>query len=424
MSAGDLVTVLAEGTFEEQIVEVSAFLSRSQPEASRNDFINKFQQLALDAEPASTETETSSPTDPAKKQQTVQQLVSEITTLGEGSDRELEGVYNLIFSLVAATNQQSQLVPTLVSAIAKEGSTTDKNNVRYRILSNLFNSLEPSSALRLSVFNALLSLAAANDDLDYLTSSLTALPQWLAQWQVSESDKASCLESVAKALESAEKEHGQTSKAYQFLLLHLRYISTLPENASTKDAAERTVAAALRLPKLYELEELLHIKAVLDLKSSSSAVFELLKIFVGGSTSDFNTFVSSHAAELSRLELSQEALLHKIRLLDLADLCALSVSADVAYASIAKTLQIEEDEVELWVIDVIRAGLVSGKLSQVNNAFRVYKSTHRQFGKEQWQGLEKRLVQWQKSIASIVESIAATRGGKLPEGVVGEGVSA
>lgn len=423
MSAGDLVTVLAEGTFEEQIVEVSAFLSRSQPEASRNDFITRFQQLAIDAEPASA-SETASSSDPAKKAQAVSSLVSEISTLGEGSDRELEGVYNLIFTLVASTQQQSSLVPTLVPAIAKEGAVVEKNNVRYRILSNLFNSLEASSPLRLSVFNALLSLAAANDDLDYLTSSLTALPQWLAQWQVSESDKAACLESVAKALESAEKESGQTSKAYQFLLLHLRYISTLPENAAAKEAAERTVAAALRLPKLYEFEELLHIKAVLDLQSSSSAVFELLKIFVGGSTAEFNNFVSSHPDELTRLKLDRDELLHKIRLLDLADLCALSVSADVAYSAIAKTLQISEDDVEVWVIDVIRAGLVSGKLSQVNDAFRVYKSTHRQFGKEQWQQLEQRLVQWQKSIASIVESIAATRGGKLPEGVVAEAVSA
>lgn len=416
MSATDLVTVLAEGTFEEQIVEVSAFLSRSQPEALRNDFISRFQQLALDAEPASTETEAAPASDAGKKQQTVQQLVSEITTLGEGSDRELEGVYNLIFSLVSATQQQSSLVPTLIAAISKESTSGDKNNVRYRVLSNLFNSLEATSLLRLQVFNALLTLAAANDDLDYLTSSLTALPQWLAQWQVSEADKAACLESVAKALEGAEKEHAQVSKAYQFLLLHLRYISTLPNTDSTKDAAERTVAAALRLPKLYEFEDLLHIKAVLDLQTTPT--FNLLKIFIGGTTADLQSFVSSNPQELSRLGLNHDHLLHKIRLLDLADLCALSISADVAYSSIAQTLKIDQSEVEVWVIDVIRAGLVSGKLSQVNEAFRVYKSTHRQFGREQWQQLEQRLAQWQSSINGIIESIAATRGGKLPEGVV------
>ncbi|KAJ1019440.1 hypothetical protein NDA16_004557 [Ustilago loliicola] len=419
--AAELVTVLAEGTFEEQIVEVSAFLSRSQAEASRNDFISRFQQLALEAEPAAPaasadDAPPAAPTsDAAKKASTVQQLVSEVKSLGEGTDRELEGVYNLLFSLISSTEQQSTLLPTLISAVSREGAV-EKNNVRYRILSNLFNSLPASSPLRLETFNALLSLAATNDDLDYLTSSLKALPQWLAQWQVSESDKAACLESVAKALEGAEKEHGQTSKAYQFLLLHLRYISSNPSGASTKEAAERTVAAALRLPKLYEFEDLMQIPAVLQL--NPSPVFDLLKIFVGGSTSDYTAFASSNSSELSRLGLDSEELAHKIRLLDLADLCALSVSSDVPYSSIAKTLNIGEDEVETWVIDVIRAGLVSGKLSQVKQAFRVYKSTHRQFGKKEWEGLEKRLVEWQKSIDAILESVAATRGGKLPEGVV------
>lgn len=60
---------------------------------------------------------------------------------------------------------------------------------------------------------------------------------------------------------------------------------------------------------------------------------------------------------------------------------------------------------------VIRAGLVSGKLSQVNSSFRVYRSTYRSFGKEQWQLLESRLVQWQASIDSILATIADSRNG-------------
>ncbi|ETS62476.1 hypothetical protein PaG_03098 [Moesziomyces aphidis] len=429
----DLVTVLAEGTFEEQIVEVSAFLSRSQAEASRNDFVQRFQQLALEAEPAApaaaadaAEGAAASSSDPAKKKQTVQQLVSEVKSLGEGTDRELEGVYNLLASLITSTfgddaAQSAQLLSTLVGAVSKEGAA-EKNNVRYRILSNLFNSLPASSAQRLGIFNALLALAAANDDLDYLTSSLTALPQWLSQWEVSEADKAACLESVAKALEGAEKEHGQTNKAYQFLLLHLRFISNGADGADTKQAAERTVAAALRLPKLYEFEELMQIKAVLGL--NGTPVFELLKIFVGGNAKDFAAWKQANGAELARLGLDHDQLVHKMRLLDLADLCALSVSSDVAYADIAKTLEVGADEVEVWVIDVIRAGLVSGKLSQVNEAFRVYKSTHRQFGKAQWQQLEARLVQWHTSIANIIDTIAATRGGKLPDAVADTAVQA
>jgi len=50
-------------------------------------------------------------------------------------------------------------------------------------------------------------------------------------------------------------------------------------------------------------------------------------------------------------DLSSAALDKKIRLLDLASLCARSSSAEVPYKEIASTLQIDESEVEIWVID-------------------------------------------------------------------------
>ncbi|KAN0061084.1 hypothetical protein ACQY0O_006819 [Thecaphora frezii] len=409
--ASHLVTVLADGSFEDQIVESSAFLSRSLPEASRNDFISKFQQLAAEAEPQPTEEGAEVVADAAKKKEVVKSLVAEVKSLGEGSDREMEGVFNLISTLVltnfAAPEDEEvrqKLLGQVASAIVTEGPS-EKNLVRYRILSNIFNTLPAQSALRLDLFNSLLSLASANDDLDYLSSALTSLPQWLAEWKVSDEAKSTCLEKVAKALESAEKEHDHGSKAYQFLVLHLRFISlNATSSTDAKAAAERTVASALRLNKMFEFEDLMQIEAVLNL--NGTPVFELLKIFVGGSAEDFDAWLAKGGKqELERLGLSEAELSRKIRLLDLAGLCARSVSTEVPYGEIAKVLEISEDEVEIWVIDVIRAGLVSGKLSQVNSSFRVYRSAHRTFGQEQWKALETRLVQWQTSISNILETI-------------------
>ncbi|EPQ28418.1 uncharacterized protein PFL1_04245 [Pseudozyma flocculosa PF-1] len=418
MASSDLVTVLADGSFEDQIVECSAFLSRSHPEASRSEFIANFQKKAAEAEPQPTEEGAQAAADPVKKQEVVKSLVAEVKSLGEGSDREMEGVFNLISSLVLSTfatpedeGARQSLLSQLASALVSEGPT-EKNLVRYRILSNIFNTLPARSALRLDLFNALLSLASKNDDLDFLASALASLPQWLAEWQVSDEAKSACLEKVAKALESAEKEHDQGSKAYQYLVLHLRFISlNRSASADAKGAAERTVASALRLNKMYEFEDLMKIQAVLDL--NGSPVFELLKIFVGGSAEDFDAWLGKGGKqELERLGLSEAELSRKIRLLDLAGLCARSVSTEVAYSEIAKTLKVSEDDVETWVIDVIRAGLVSGKLSQVSSSFRVYRSAHRTFGQEQWQALETRLVQWQSSINNILETIGRTRGGQ------------
>ncbi|KAI3480093.1 hypothetical protein L1887_57692 [Cichorium endivia] len=405
----DLVTVLAEGTFEEQIVEVSAFLSRSQAEASRNDFVQRFQQLALEAEPAApaaaadaAEGAAASSSDPAKKKQTVQQLVSEVKSLGEGTDRELEGVYNLLASLITSTfgddaAQSAQLLSTLVGAVSKGG----RGGEEQREVSHPVQPVQQLACVVGAAPGHLQRAAGARG-----CQRRPGLPHLVAH------------RAAAVAVAVGDQQGVPVPAA-----LHLRFISNGADGADTKQAAERTVAAALRLPKLYEFEELMQIKAVLGL--NGTPVFELLKIFVGGNAKDFAAWKQANGAELARLGLDHDQLVHKMRLLDLADLCALSVSSDVAYADIAKTLEVGADEVEVWVIDVIRAGLVSGKLSQVNEAFRVYKSTHRQFGKAQWQQLEgaSGAVGTRASPTSSTPS-PPTRGGKLPDAVADTAVQA
>ncbi|PWN50160.1 PCI-domain-containing protein [Violaceomyces palustris] len=421
--ASDLITVLAEGTFEDQIVETSAFLSRSLPESERNDFISNFQSISAEADTKEGQEAQ------IQKAEVVKKLVQQVKSIGEGSDRELEGVFNLISTLILQTIPESQegaraeLIGQITSALTKqEGVVGEKSVVRYRILSNIFNTLPPRSPLRLELFLSLLSLASANDDLHYISSAINSLPQWLAEWNISPASKSDCLEKVSKALQGAEKEHDQGSKAYEYLLLHLRYISNEPSllessSANNSTAAERVLATALRLPKVFEFEELLQIKAVTQLEGNP--IFELVKIFVGGSIADFSNWSAKAESKeaINRLGLDEAELERKIKLLELASLCARSVSTEVPYAEIQKLLGIQEDDVETWVIDVVRAGLVSGKLSQVNQSFRVYRSIQRVFGEEQWKSLEKRLEQWRSSVSNILEVIDHSRSGNSSQQV-------
>lgn len=273
-------------------------------------------------------------------------------------------------------------------------------------LSNIFNSLPPTSANRYAVFTSLLSLANANDELDIITDALTALPSWLSEWKIDGQKKASLLESVASHLQEAD----QGAKAYEFFLSHLRFLGTSTmsgqgsSSSDTKKAAEKTIAAALDLATVFDFEELSQVEAVKQLQGEP--IGKLLGIFTQGNTKDWQSWKSGNSGEIERLGLSTTALERKIRLLDLAALCSRSVSSEVAYSEMAKTLDIEVDEVEVWVIDVIRAGLVSGKLSQINQSLRVYKSVYRSFGLEQWKLLESRLSTWESSIASILGTIA------------------
>ena len=58
---------------------------------------------------------------------------------------------------------------------------------------------------------------------------------------------------------------------------------------------------------------------------------------------------------------------------------------------------------------MIRAGLVSGKLSQTTQTLHVTRATARAFEREQWELLEKRLQAWKTGLASVLETVSASR---------------
>lgn len=61
--------------------------------------------------------------------------------------------------------------------------------------------------------------------------------------------------------------------------------------------------------------------------------------------------------------------MRKMRLLSLASLGA--ESNEVPYALIAQTLQIPEEDVEMWIIDAVSAKLIEAKLNQVKRVANV-----------------------------------------------------
>jgi translation initiation factor 3 subunit M len=89
----------------------------------------------------------------------------------------------------------------------------------------------------------------------------------------------------------------------------------------------------------------------------------------------------------------------------------------LSYSKIASSLDIPKEEVEVWLIDVIRAGLVEGKLSQARQELLVHRSTYRTFGKEEWEELDSRLEDWKVALEGVLASdqIAALREQEQPQ---------
>jgi translation initiation factor 3 subunit M len=199
-------------------------------------------------------------------------------------------------------------------------------------------------------------------------------------------------------------------ESYLYLLRALR---TFPSSESSTPActalAHRALSLALQSPSHYDFHDLTSLDAIQSLRSSDATHYELLEIFTAKLLDDYDDFLSEHPSFLADEKLDETVLYRKMRLLTLSSLAASAPNRILPYTSIAKALQIPTADVEMWAIDVIRAGLVEGKLSQQNQTFLVHRSTYRVFGERQWQEVASRLATWQESLKGVLAVIRAER---------------
>lgn len=205
-----------------------------------------------------------------------------------------------------------------------------------------------------------------------------------------------------------------TSESYEYLLKALRtFDADDKEELGSEEAQElslRAVRAALLNNTHFLFTDIRSIPSVQNLSETHAVWSELLDIFAEQDLEDYNDFNDEHEGFLEKEDLDGDRLLRKMRLLTFASVAAQTTSRRIDYALIAKALQVPSEDVEMWAIDVIRAGLVEGKLSQQEQVFLVHKVTFRVFGTRQWQELATRLDSWRGTLANLVEVVRKEEG--------------
>ncbi|KAF7792843.1 hypothetical protein EIP86_003944 [Pleurotus ostreatoroseus] len=402
MSATDSISIFAEGTFEDQIKELVEYLTQGQSDEEKAAYIQPFINALAIPEGQKPFAE-----DAARRKQVITLVLKEVKGLGEGTERESEGFFNLLFAHflslfpLDAPETKNHITTLLHTITAAEKPAT----IKYRILSNLFNSLPRRSGLRLTVNKALVELAATNDELEQLQLSDVEVERWLSEWEISAEEKSAYL----KTLVDVYAQTGDANASYKFELL---YVKSLPPS-SVSGPAQDLIATALRLPNVFDFDALFRIDAITAAKGTE--LFELLQIYLNDGLVEYKAWEQKHDDAITKHNLDKAQLERKIRLLSLTTLAFQNVGRDLTYAVIADLLQVEPSQVERWVIDVIRAGLVFGKLSQTSQSFHIIRATARAFEREQWEALEKRLTAWKSGLAGVVEVVAAARKRNAPE---------
>merc|ERR1719416_351774 len=85
---------------------------------------------------------------------------------------------------------------------------------------------------------------------------------------------------------------------------------------------------------------------------------------------------------------------------------------EVPYSAIASTLNVDENEVERWVIGAVSSGLMEAKMDQLRRVVLVERCAVRQFG------LKVRLDKWKSNVKGVLDALE--KSGASVDGVEGE----
>lgn len=183
------------------------------------------------------------------------------------------------------------------------------------------------------------------------------------------------------------------------------------------------VRQALLSHHKYLFNELNNLTPINNLADSRPEWSQLLEIFAEQDLEDYLDFLEEHENFLtengldstkaddddSTYENGGKLLETKMRLLTFASLAAhAGPSREIEYKQIAHALQVPSEDVERWAIDAIRAGLVSGKLTQKKKVFSVHSAKYRVFSEKQWRELGSRISGTKTTFARVLDTMDRT----------------
>jgi translation initiation factor 3 subunit M len=186
----------------------------------------------------------------------------------------------------------------------------------------------------------------------------------------------------------------------------------------------KAATEAIDLPDVFQVDQLMDLKVLEHVKSEP--VYKLLLIFANDGYKEYLEFYKGNKDAIEKLGLSHEKNLVKLRLITLAILAADQTEA-IPYRTIAKALEVDEAEVEKWVVDgkyhsfdyyyyyflfliflllvispAIRFKLIEAKLDQQKKLVVASKTTFRVFGDPQWKQLKEKLDAWKTSVTEVL----------------------
>lgn len=312
-------------------------------------------------------------------------------------DKDVESIMNSVVSLllILEPDKQEALIESLCEKLVKfrEG---ERPSLRLQLLSNLFHGMDKSTPVRYTVYCALTKVAATCGAIIYIPTDLDQVRKWIVDWNLSTDKKHIMLRLLYEALVECKK--GEEAAKVMVELLG----SYTDDNASqARVDAHKCIVRALKDPKTFLLDHLLALKPVKFLEGE--LIHDLLTIFVSAKLSSYVKFYQNNKDFIDSLGLSHEQNMEKMRLLTFMGMAV--ENKEILFDTMQQELQLGADDVEAFVIDAVKTKMVYCKIDQTNKKVVVSHSTHRTFGKQQWQQLYDILNSWKINLNKVKNSL-------------------
>lgn len=315
----------------------------------------------------------------------------------DGDPNEIDAILNSIVSIMVSIplDRGENIILAFCEKLTK-APDIPLARVCLQSLWRLFNNLEPSSPLRYHVYYHLVQVAKQSGQVGDVFYGVDQLKSQFAQCPPSSEQ----MQKLYRVLHDVLKD--TNSELSSKVMIELLGTYTDANASVAREDAMKCIVTALADPNTFLLDPLLSLKPVRFLEGE--LIHDLLSVFVSEKLPAYMKFYKEHKEFVnSQIGLNHEQNMKKMRLLTFMQLA--ESNPEMTFEQLQAELQISENEVEPFIIEVLKTKLVRARLDQANRKVHISSTMHRTFGIPQWQQLRDLLGAWKTNLNTVQDGM-------------------
>jgi len=326
-----------------------------------------------------------------------------------GTKSEIDNFYAVLNTLILG--KPIRLTEFITQIISHLTSNKEEKKVeRLSNLSHMYN-LFQDPHVKYNILVAIFEYARESDQTAAIESLFDTIDTRLNELSLTIAQKRTIYGLILKNIKD-----WQITYIYDYWI---KYFSAFDDEelvpAEITEEAYNAIVSILKDQEILLTEQLLATKVISSLKTKKQAdkygaCYKLLEIYTKSGYTELKALQSNknYQSFLKNTGINLDEITYKIRLLTLNSLA--KKQSILTYDQIAKSLEISEADVELYVIDATSSGILEARIDQLNQTILIRYAPSRQFDKQQWQSLNEKLDKWKDNISHLLTVLRASKG--------------